>query len=73
EQKDTPYQAEPEELPAPEPPPVPDYEHLPQPTAPAGFLTGIPLPQGSLWRTIGKGVLITFGLAILIRALSGDD
>jgi hypothetical protein len=30
-------------------------------------------PEGSIWRTVGMGILITAGLAMLIRALSGED
>jgi len=29
--------------------------------------------KGSIWRTLGMGILITAGLAILIRAMSGED
>jgi len=32
-----------------------------------------PLFKGSLWRTLGMGILITAGLVILIRAMSGED
>ncbi|MHB1355659.1 MAG: hypothetical protein ACYCZF_06750 [Anaerolineae bacterium] len=32
-----------------------------------------PLFKGSIWRTLGMGILITAGLAILIRAISGED
>lgn len=32
-----------------------------------------PLFKGSIWRTLGMGILITAGLAILIRAIGGED
>ena len=57
----------------------PEVQPLSEPTAaptetlpPATESYGLPF-KGSLWRTLGMGILITAGLAILIRAMSGED
>jgi hypothetical protein len=53
---------------------IPDPEILPptDTSAPASDAYE-PLFKGSIWRTLGMGILITAGLAILIRAMSGED
>jgi len=70
--------------PAPEEAPIPKQAEQPPYTAPeqeqqpeqlqttASFARSL-LPEDSIWRTVGMGILLTVGLAIIIRTLTGED
>jgi hypothetical protein len=62
-----------EPLDEPDLPPIPEPIAAPTESAAPAEQSYPRLFKGSLWRTLGMGILITAGLAILIRTISGED
>ncbi len=68
-----PEQAADQEYDAPPTPSQPKEERQPEREQPSLGSVGALLPQDPILRTVGMGILITMGLAFIIRTLSGED